>query len=231
MPMKKIIVPLTVLALSATIAAPALAQCKVQKNESLWSIAKEYHLDFAELLKLNHHLPNVHLIQPGQQVNTQGDTGTGNDATPHNDNQGNGNTTDETTKSEQQESSNQAEAVLQIVNAERSKQGLKPLQLDERLNQVATVKAKDMTDNRYFSHDSPTYGTPFEMLHSFGVEYRAAGENIAAGQKSAAEVMDSWMHSSGHRANILNANYTHIGIGYYANGSGAPYWVQMFVEK
>lgn len=228
--MKKIIVPLTVFAISATIAAPALAQCKVQNNESLWSIAKEYHLDFAELLKLNKHLPNVHLIHPNQHVHTQDDTGTGKDATPHHDNQGNGNDQNNTTQSEQHESSEQAQLILDLVNTERAKAGAGALQLDSRLNEVATVKAKDMATNDYFSHDSPTYGTPFEMMHNFGIEYRAAAENIAAGQKSAAEVMDSWMHSSGHKANILNKEYTHLGVGYYVNENGVPYWVQQFIK-
>lgn len=229
--MKKIIVPITVFALSATIAAPALAQCKVQQHESLWSIAKKYHLDFAELCKLNRHLPNIHLIHPGQHVNTQADTGTGNDATSSHDNQGNGNNTNNATAAEKQASSNQAQAVLDLVNAERAKAGVNPLQLDEQLNEVATVKAKDMAENNYFSHDSATYGTPFDMMHSFGVSYRSAGENIAAGQKSAEEVMNSWMHSSGHRANILNASYTHLGVGYCVNDNGVPYWSQEFIQK
>lgn len=229
--MKKLIAPLTVLALSTTIAAPALAQCKVQKNESLWSIAKEYHLDFAELCKLNAHLPNISIIMPGQQVNTQNDTGTGNDATGSHDNQGNGNTTDSTTASEKITSSGYAQEILQLVNQERSKQGLKALQLDSKLNQVATVKAKDMASNHYFSHDSPTYGTPFDMMHSFNVSYRSAGENIAAGQKTAQEVMNSWMNSAGHRANILNKNYTHLGVGYCLDSDSTPYWCQEFVQQ
>lgn len=230
--MNKLIVPITVLALSTTLAAvPAAAKCKVQKNESLWSIAKEYHLDFSELLKLNDHLKNVHIILPGEEIHTQPDKGTGNDATPHHDNQGNGITTDETTASEQQASSNQAQEVLNLVNSERAKAGLKALQLDQQLNQVATIKAKDMASNHYFSHDSPTYGTPFDMMHSFGIEYRAAGENIAAGQKTASDVMQSWMNSSGHRANILNRDYTHLGIGYIVNDSGVAYWVQQFVQR
>ena len=228
--MKNIIVPITVLATSLALAVPADAQCKVQKNESLWTIAKEYHLDFAELLKLNDHLKNVHIILPDQEINTQPDKGTGNDHTPNHDNNGNGNTTDSTTRSEQQASNDQAQAVLNIVNAERAKAGVPALQLDSKLNQVATIKAKDMATSKYFSHDSPKYGTPFDMMHSFGVSYRSAGENIAAGQRSAQEVMNSWLNSSGHRANILNKDYDKLGVGYYVNESGVPYWVQEFTQ-
>ncbi len=81
-----------------------------------------------------------------------------------------------------------------------------------------------MDVNGYFSHTSPTYGSPFDMMRSYGVTYRYAGENIASGQRTAAQVMNDWMNSSGHRANILNQNFTKIGVG-YVNGK----WVQMFI--
>ena len=87
-----------------------------------------------------------------------------------------------------------------------------------------------MRDNNYFSHDSPRYGSPFEMLQSFGVKYSSAGENIAAGQKNAQQVMNDWMNSSGHRANILNKNYTELGVGFVEGGSYGTYWVQEFVK-
>ena len=83
-----------------------------------------------------------------------------------------------------------------------------------------------MADNRYFSHTSPTYGSPFQMIKNFGISYRTAGENIAAGQRTPKAVVDAWMNSSGHRANILNASYTQIGVGYVASGH---YWTQMFI--
>ena len=83
-----------------------------------------------------------------------------------------------------------------------------------------------MADNRYFSHTSPTYGTPFQMIKAFGLSYRTAGENIAYGQRTPQQVVDGWMNSSGHRANILNAAYTQIGVGYVAAGH---YWTQMFI--
>ena len=83
-----------------------------------------------------------------------------------------------------------------------------------------------MSQNRYFSHNSPKYGSPFEMIKAFGLSYRAAGENIAVGQRTPAEVVNAWMNSAGHRANILNAAYARIGVGYCASGN---YWTQMFI--
>lgn len=94
------------------------------------------------------------------------------------------------------------------------------------LSRVARYKSQDMYDNRYFSHNSPIYGTPFQMMKNFGISYRSAAENIAKGQRTPQEVVNAWMNSSGHRANILNASYTQIGVGYVATGN---YWTQMFI--
>ena len=87
-----------------------------------------------------------------------------------------------------------------------------------------------MIDKNYFDHNSPTYGSPFDMMKKFGISYIAAGENIAYGQKTPSEVMNAWMNSSGHRANILNANFTEIGVGMVKKADGTPYWVQMFIN-
>jgi uncharacterized YkwD family protein len=113
--------------------------------------------------------------------------------------------------------------VSKLVNQHRQQAGLAPLTLDTELSHVALAKAKDMIQNRYFSHTSPTYGSPFEMMRSYGITYTAAGENIAKGQTSPQEVMNDWMNSDGHRANILNPHFDSIGIAYY-NGA----WVQLF---
>src|SRR5690625_1038719 len=118
--------------------------------------------------------------------------------------------------------------VVDLTNAERQKQGLAPLQIDKTLSKVARVKSQDMAGNSYFSHQSPTYGSPFDMMQQFGVSYRAAGENIAKGQQSPEQVVNAWMNSEGHRANILNANFTHIGVGHVSNGN---YWTQQFIGK
>lgn len=116
--------------------------------------------------------------------------------------------------------------VIRLVNVERTKAGLSTLTEDTNLSKVALVKATDMKTNNYFSHTSPTYGSPFDMMKQFGISYKYAGENIAMGQKTPAAVMEAWMNSEGHRANILSSNFTHIGVGY-----DGGYWVQQFISK
>ncbi|QFT89197.1 Cysteine-rich secretory protein family protein [Bacillus sp. THAF10] len=118
--------------------------------------------------------------------------------------------------------------VVELTNAEREKGGLAPLELDAELSKVAKEKSNDMQKNNYFSHNSPTYGSPFDMMKQFGVEYKTAGENIAQGQQSPEEVVNAWMNSEGHRANIMNENFTHIGVGHVEEGN---YWTQMFIGK
>ncbi len=114
--------------------------------------------------------------------------------------------------------------VLTLVNEARTNAGLKPLTMNAELSRMAMFKAQDMHDNNYFSHDSPTYGSPFQMMKSFGIAYKWAGENIAKGQRSPVEVMNAWMNSPGHKANILSVNFTQIGIAYYNTE-----WVQAFI--
>ena len=118
--------------------------------------------------------------------------------------------------------------VLELVNVERQKAGLSALQMDESVRNVARLKSEDMRVNKYFDHTSPTYGSPFDMLKKFGISYKSAGENIAQGYSTPEAVVNGWMNSSGHRANILNASFTHMGVGYDANGH---YWTQMFIGK
>lgn len=120
--------------------------------------------------------------------------------------------------------------VLDLVNQERSKAGLNALTLSTKLSSVAELKAEDMRDKNYFSHTSPTYGSPFDMMKQFGISYSAAGENIAKGQRTPESVMNAWMNSSGHRANILSSNFEQIGIGYTTDSNGNTYWVQMFIR-
>lgn len=119
--------------------------------------------------------------------------------------------------------------VVRLVNAERAKNGLAALTVDSTITKTATLKSEDMAKNNYFSHTSPTYGSPFDLMKRYGVSYRAAGENIAMGQTTPAQVMDGWMNSEGHRANILNASFTKIGVGVAQNSSGRYYWTQHFI--
>ncbi len=120
--------------------------------------------------------------------------------------------------------------MLALVNAERTKAGLQPLAVDLTLAQAAEAKSQDMIDRQYFAHESPTYGSPFEMMSRFGVSYRSAAENIACNQTVAA-AHTALMNSSGHRANILNAQYTHIGIGIVNGGQCGKMFTQMFISK
>ncbi|SEQ78553.1 CAP domain-containing protein [Piscibacillus halophilus] len=120
--------------------------------------------------------------------------------------------------------------VHELVNEEREKQGLEPLEFSVDVSHVARAKSQDMADQDYFSHESPTYGSPFDMMQEFGLKYLTAGENIAMGQRSPEQVMDGWMNSDGHRANILHEDFTHIGIGFIKD-NGTYYWTQMFIGK
>lgn len=140
--------------------------------------------------------------------------------------------TQQNTKAQQSENTDKAEQtkdasqfeqkVVDLVNQEREKQGLKPLTLNKKLSDVARTKSKDMMDKGYFDHNSPTYGSPFDMMKQFGIEYTTAGENIAKGQQSPEDVMNAWMNSDGHRKNILNPDFTEIGVGYVKGDT--TYW-------
>lgn len=118
--------------------------------------------------------------------------------------------------------------VIELTNKEREKHGLRPFSHDRALSKVAKEKSVDMRKNNYFDHNSPVYGSPFDMMKSFGITYQAAGENIAMGQQTPDEVVKAWMNSPGHRANILNEQFTHIGVGFDENGN---YWTQQFIGK
>lgn len=120
--------------------------------------------------------------------------------------------------------------VVELVNVERQKAGLSALKLDSSMANVARMKSKDMADNNYFAHQSPTYGSAGDMLSKFGIKWSAWGENIASGQKTPEAVVTAWMNSPGHRANILSTNFGRIGVGYVTNSNGTPYWTQMFAN-
>lgn len=119
-----------------------------------------------------------------------------------------------------------AEKITELVNAEREKAGLKPLVLDMEITSAAQVRAKET--ETLFSHTRPDGRNFTTALSDIGFSYRGAGENIAWGQRSPEQVMEGWMNSEGHRANILNSKFTKIGVGYYQNVSGTNYWTQLF---
>ncbi|QDI93091.1 hypothetical protein EPH95_09745 [Salicibibacter halophilus] len=122
--------------------------------------------------------------------------------------------------------------VVDLTNEEREAHGLSPLELDTDLAEVATAKSDDMRENDYFSHQSPVYGSPFDMMEEYGVDFTVAGENIAMGQQSPEQVVNGWMESEGHRENILREDFTHIGVGHVdQDGIGGGYWTQMFLSR
>lgn len=120
--------------------------------------------------------------------------------------------------------------ILQLVNAERAKVGAKPLSASSECTRLARMKSQDMVDNNYFSHQSPTYGSPFDMLKANNVNYMYAGENIAMNQ-SADAAFRAWMNSEGHRKNILNPNFTELGVGIAPKGNGSYIYTQLFIGR
>lgn len=120
--------------------------------------------------------------------------------------------------------------ILQLVNAERQKAGASPLKANGEVAGLARTKSQDMVNNNYFSHQSPTYGSPFDMLKNGGVSYMYAGENIAINQ-TADGAFKAWMNSEGHRKNILNPNFTELGVGIAPKGNGSYVYTQLFIGK
>lgn len=120
--------------------------------------------------------------------------------------------------------------VFDLINKQRTNNGLATLKNDSEVQRVARIKAQDMVDNNYFSHTSPTYGSPFDMLKSFKISYKTAGENIA-GNSSNSSAVTAWMNSSGHKANILNSNFNYTGIGVVSSPKYGKMYVQLFIGK
>ena len=171
----------------------------VAKGDTMWKLAVQYEVGTSEIITANPQVANPDLIYPGDRLTIP--------------------QLDRTVLSYEAE-------VVRLVNAIRRQNGLGELSLNWELSRVARYKSQDMVDKHYFSHTSPTYGSPFQMMKAFGITYRAAGENIAYGYSTPQAVVNAWMNSDGHRKNILNAAFTQIGVGYVAQGH---YWTQMFI--
>lgn len=120
--------------------------------------------------------------------------------------------------------------VLDLINKERLANGLNALEFDYEIQRVAKIKAQDMVNNNYFAHESPVYGTPFNMLNNFKISYKTAGENIA-GNSTNSGAVNAWMNSQGHRANILNSSYKYTGIGVVNSSKYGKIYVQIFVGR
>ena len=173
----------------------------VVKGDSLWKIAVKYQVGLSEIKSANPTIKNYDLIYPGQTINIP--------------------TVDSSVSAFEAE-------VVRLVNEIRVSRGLSPLTHNWELSRVARYKSQDMKNLGYFSHTSPTYGSPFNMMKNFGISYKTAGENIAKGYSTPKQVVDAWMNSPGHKANILNSSFTEIGVGYV---SGGNYWTQMFIGR
>ncbi len=208
--MKKLFaVILTVMTVSAfAVSANASFDHKVVKGDTMWKLSRRYGITLDSMIEANPQVENPDLIYPDDILHI-----------PVYDDPREVSPTDLSVSEYESE-------VIRLVNEQRAKYGLPALTADAELCRVARIKSQDMADNRYFSHTSPVYGSPFNMMKSFGVKYRAAGENIACGQRTPDEVVKAWMNSQGHRANILNASFTKIGVGYVSSGN---YWTQMFI--
>ena len=188
-----------VLAFAMTVPAFAATTHTVAAGDTMWKLAVKYQVGTSEIIAANPQIKNANLIYPGDVLTIP--------------------MLDTSVRAYEQE-------VIRLTNLERAKYGLKPLTEDWELSRVARYKSQDMHDRRYFDHNSPTYGTPFQMMKAFGLSYRSAGENIAMGYRTPQAVVTGWMNSSGHRANILSSSYTKIGVGYVADGN---YWTQQFI--
>ncbi|MDR1002935.1 MAG: SafA/ExsA family spore coat assembly protein [Oscillospiraceae bacterium] len=174
----------------------------VQKGDSLWKIAVKYEIGLSELIETNKQFTNPALIYPGDKVYI-----------PNIDD----------IKSLEAE-------VIRLTNIERANNGLSALKTNWELSRVSRYKSDDMLKKNYFAHQSPTYGSPFDMMKSFGITYSAAAENIAMGQRTPKEVVNAWMNSAGHRANILSNKYDQIGVGAAKSANGTLYWTQQFIK-
>lgn len=171
----------------------------VVSGDSMWRIAVKYQVGLSEIIAANPQFKNPNLIYPGDKLYVP--------------------LTDTSVTDFESE-------VIRLTNEARAKNGLSPLTANWQLSRVARYKSQDMKDKGYFSHTSPTYGTPFQMMKSFNISYKTAGENIAKGYSTPKAVVDGWLNSEGHRKNIMNASFTQIGVGYV---SGGNYWTQMFI--
>ena len=181
-----------------------MATYTVVPGDSLWKIAVKHEIGLSEIIAVNPQITNPALIFPGQIINIP---------------------------SINNEIRRLETEVIRLVNVERAKAGLPALAENWEVSRVARYKSQDFINRNYFAHNSPTYGTPFEMLRSFGILFSAAAENIARGQNSPAAVMNSWMGSAGHRANILSSLYNQIGVGVARDSRGTLFWTQMFIRS
>lgn len=171
----------------------------VVSGDTMWKLAVRYQVGLSEIIAANPHIADPHWIYPGDILYIP--------------------LTDTSITDYEAE-------VIRLVNVARAQNGLSPLSANWQLSRVARYKSQDMHDKNYFAHTSPTYGSHAQMIKNFGITCRTSGENIAKGYQTPQAVVDGWLNSPGHRANILNASFKEIGVGYVADGK---YWTQLFI--
>lgn len=198
---KRTIVAIVVIC-SLTLTVFAQSVYTVKKGDTMWKIATAKQVSLSDLMKANPNIKNPASIVTGQKITIP-------------------NPSSATTLEDQ---------VITLVNKQRVNNGLQPLTKNWTLAKMARCKSQDMVTHNYFSHTSPVYGSPFTMMQDFGLKFTAAGENIAEGQPTPQAVMNAWMNSPGHRANILSPAYNQIGVGMAKTSSGVIYWTQDFIK-
>ena len=205
--MKKTIAVLTMILLSAVPSTAFAAEKNICSNNIKYTAVQEYKNNSF----LNNCFGNIQMPNIGGGNTNNGNTNNGNTQKPD-DNGYN---------------SSYEQKVLNLVNKERRSQGLSALSLSAEAQQAARVRAKEIVSS--FSHTRPNGTSCFTVLNEIGAKYTSAGENIAKGQKTPEQVVEAWMNSPSHRANILSSKYTKLGVGCYFNGSNT-YWAQMFLN-
>lgn len=201
--LKKIITIIILLTITCSSACIAKSyKYTIKPGDTMWKIAVKNQTGLSELIKENPHIKNPALIYPGQVLNIP----------------------------DIKDIKGLETKVVWLVNKERKKYGLSYLKENWELSRIARYKSKDMINKHYFSHYSPTYGSPFTMIQNFGLRYYSAGENIAYGMNSPEAVMKGWLNSPGHRSNILSSSYSQIGVGLAIDKNGRYYWTQMFIR-
>lgn len=174
----------------------------VRSGDTMWKIAVKHQVGLSEIISKNPQIKNPALIYPGQKLTIPTATAI----------------------------NSLENEVIRLTNIERSKRGLPALKSNWQLSRCARYKSQDMINKNYFAHQSPTYGSPFDMIESFGIRMASGGENIAMGQRTPKEVVTAWMNSPGHRGNILSTAFTEIGVGCAKSKNGTYYWTQMFIR-
>jgi uncharacterized YkwD family protein len=230
---KSVLIGVIALSVIAGAGSAYAAPSTVAGNNTTLKVSQNFGISLNDLLKsiqgmdmtdMSFNIPNTSVdYSSGDKSDSSSDQGI---TTPSTNSGGNIGSSDNSQNANNSSTSAFASQVVTLVNQERTKAGLSTLTSDPALASMALDKAKDMYNNKYFDHNSPTYGSPFDMMKAYGIHYTYAGENIAKGQRNPQEVMNAWMNSTGHRQNILSPNFTKIGVAYY-NGE----WVQEFIAN